>query len=172
MTIVHIATQIRDKKPRYFMGLSTDTKPSDSDLPVGSIFEEEDTGYFYKWNSSIWVRTGGQEGRGFVWSSISSAWVRQEEVDNILWGDMRIDNETSSGTKIDYLGRHRVSGAPESANWYIWKYSDYDSTGLARRIQFLIGQWASRTDLDWTPSPDEFGFEGDEMGIDGDKFGE
>ena len=172
MTVLYIDDRRHENRPRRFMGLSTDTKPSGSDLPVGSTFEEDDSGYVYKWDGSAWIRGSVQESRAFVWSSISSAWVRQEEVDNILWGDMRIDNETSSGTKIDYLGRHRVSGAPESANWHIWKYSDYDSTGLARRIQFLIGQWGSRVSLNWTPSPDEFGFEGDEMGIDGDKFGE
>ena len=171
MTVIYIDDRRPDKGPRRFMGLSTDIKPTDDDLPVGSTLEEDDTGYVYKWDGSNWIRGSVQESRSFVWSEISATWERQKETDNALWGDMRIDDETTAGNDIDYIGRHMISGAPENFNWHIWKYSDYHS-GLARRIQFLIGKWSDRTSLNWTPSPDEFGFEGDEMGIDGDKFGE
>jgi hypothetical protein len=40
-----------------YMGLSTDTKPTD--VAVNSLFLELDTGYFYYFDGENWVKVGG-----------------------------------------------------------------------------------------------------------------
>lgn len=84
---------------RYYIGLSTDTKPSDSDLPVGSMFEETDSGYFYRWNSSDWVRSGITETRLFVWNTDDLAWERMIQP-ALEAGTINVELATASLEKI------------------------------------------------------------------------
>lgn len=39
-----------------YTGLSTDTKPTDSTIPVGSTFTEVDTGQQATWSGTTWFR--------------------------------------------------------------------------------------------------------------------
>lgn len=39
-----------------YEGLSTDLKPSDASVPIGSTFDELDTGHKATWNGSAWNR--------------------------------------------------------------------------------------------------------------------
>lgn len=41
-----------------YMGLSTDTKPTE-DIPVNTLFLELDTGDFYYYDGSEWSKVGG-----------------------------------------------------------------------------------------------------------------
>lgn len=41
-----------------YMGLSTDTKPTE-DIPVNTLFLELDTGDFYYFDGTAWEKVGG-----------------------------------------------------------------------------------------------------------------
>lgn len=43
---------------REYMGLSSDSKPTPSDLLTNSLFLELDTGDFYYYNGSAWEEIG------------------------------------------------------------------------------------------------------------------
>lgn len=47
-----------------FSGLSTDTKPTGTDIATGSTFVEVDTGdvYFFDEESNTWLKVGGSNG--------------------------------------------------------------------------------------------------------------
>ena len=44
---------------REYMGESTDSKPTPSDLATNSMFLELDTGDFYYYDGSDWAKIGG-----------------------------------------------------------------------------------------------------------------
>jgi hypothetical protein len=49
-----MSVKITTNEKRY-IGLSTDTKPSDSTLPAGSTFHELNTGKQFVWDGAAWV---------------------------------------------------------------------------------------------------------------------
>ena len=54
---------------KRFMGLSTDTKPTDA--PVGSTMFESDTGYMFIFNGYAWVPKSGMDGASVNYKQIS-----------------------------------------------------------------------------------------------------
>jgi hypothetical protein len=43
------------RKTKRYIGLSTDTKPTSSDVSAGSTFHETNTGKHYVYNGASWV---------------------------------------------------------------------------------------------------------------------
>lgn len=48
----------RSTSDKEYMGLSTDTKPTEG-VSVNSLFLELDTGDFYYFNGTTWAKVGG-----------------------------------------------------------------------------------------------------------------
>ena len=59
MAITNMSNKNGDKGTRFdYMGLSTDSKPTDG-IDVNSLFLELDSGYLYYYDGSTWSKVGG-----------------------------------------------------------------------------------------------------------------